>query len=283
MDNGGPAPIMDGMKFVELDSMFPISPWAAVAVLGISLSALPAAELVQAKDGSGVYGYKDTPKLPWCEFLVHDPDRPAPPKVDPGLPRDPAPVPGDAIVLFDGNGTSLWQDSSWRIVDGTWEAVGDRSPRTKESFGSFQLHLEWMAPANFQGPWHDQGNNGVLLHGLYEIQIFDSWNEKLYPDGQAAAVYAQTPPLVNACRPPGQWQSYDVVFTAPVFREGKLAEPARVTMLHNGVLVHLEQELYGRTGHRVLPSYDHATDRGPLALAGHGCPVRFRNIWLRPL
>jgi hypothetical protein len=119
--------------------------------------------------------------------------------------------------------------------------------------------------------------------GLYEIQIFDSYNEKLYPDGQAAAVYGQTPPLVNVCRKPGEWQTYDIVFTAPVFADGKLAQPARVTLFHNGVLVQLNQQIYGETGHRLLPEYKQQVSTGPLTLSGHKCPVRFRNIWLRKL
>jgi hypothetical protein len=240
-------------------------------------------ELVKAQDGSGYFGYKDTPKLPWCGYVVHDPDRPAPPRVDPG----PAstcllPVPAEAIRLFDGNDLSAWEKPDWKVVDGILEAGGS-TLSTKESFGSFQLHLEWMAPANFEGPWYNQGNNGVGLHGIYEIQIFDSYNVKIYPDGLAAAIYGQTPPRVNVCRPPGQWQTYDIVLTAPTFKGKQVDQLPRVTVFHNGVLVHLNQEIYGATGHRVLPRLDLVVAKGPLHLMGHGCPVRFRNIWLRPL
>jgi hypothetical protein len=140
-----------------------------------------------------------------------------------------------------------------------------------------------MAPADWQGPWDNRGNNGVLLMGLYEIQIFDSYNEKLYPDGQAASVYAQTPPLVNATRKPGEWQSYDIVFTAPKWDGEKLVAPPRITMHHNGVLVHLNQEIFGETGHKVLPRHRRKVSAGPIVLAGHHCPVRFRNIWVRRL
>jgi hypothetical protein len=140
-----------------------------------------------------------------------------------------------------------------------------------------------MAPVNFEGPWYNQGNNGVGLHGVYEIQIFDSYNLKIYPDGMAGAVYGQTPPRVNVCRPPGQWQTYDIVFTAPVFKGEKVEQFPRVTLFHNGVLVHLNQEIYGGTGHQALPRTDQIVAKGPLHLMGHGCPVRFRNIWLRPL
>jgi len=247
-----------------------------------STDALGADQLVYAKDGSGVYGYKDTPKLPWCGYVVHDPDRPAPRRIDPGPAPAPAPAPADAVVLFDGKDLSKWRTNSWKLVEGCIEAGGG-SLTTKDNFGSYQLHLEWLAPANFEGPWYNRGNNGVLLMGLYEIQIFDSWSEKLYPDGQAAAIYAQTPPLVNACRKPGEWQSFDIVFTAPKFEGERLVEPARVTMFHNGALVHLNQEVFGETGHRILPEYKRKVSQGPLRLSGHDCPVRFRNIWLRPL
>lgn len=245
-----------------------------------------AAELVTAKDGSGIIGYKDTPKLPWCGYCVHDPDRPAPPRINPGSAGKtvtPYTPPSDAIVLFDGKDLSKWEKTDWRVVDGCIEAVGGSMLTSKESFGDCQIHIEWMTPKDFKGPWYDRGNNGVLLMGLYEIQIFDSYNEKLYPDGQAAAIYGQTPPLVNACLPPGEWQSYDIIFTAPEFKDGKLVKPARVTMFHNGILVHFNQEIYGETGHRILPEYKQKVSKGPLVLSGHNCPVRFRNIWVRPL
>ena len=242
-----------------------------------------AADLIKAKDGSGVYGYKDTPKLPFCEWLVHDPDRPAPPRVDPGPPILPVPAPADALVLFDGKVLSKWKPANnWVVKDGSLVA-GEGGLATVESFGDMQLHLEFMTPSNFKGPWYDQGNNGVLLMGLFEIQIFDSYNEKLYPDGQCAAIYGQTPPLVNVTRPPGQWQSYDLVFQAPKFEDGKLLTPARVTLFHNGVLVHHNEPVHGETGHRIVPQYRSKTNVGPLVLSAHGCPVEFRNIWVRPL
>ena len=258
--------------------------FASVLLLAASLALTArAAELVKAKNGSGVYGYKDTPKLPWCEWLVHDPDRPAPPKVDPGPAGPPVPPPADALVLFDGSNLSHWAPSTWQIRDGVWVTAGDRSPKTLRDFGSFQLHVEWRGPANFTGEWGDRGNNGVLLHGLYEIQIFDSYNEPIYPDGQCAAIYAQTPPLVNVTRPPGQWQTFDIIFFAPQFTNGTLTEQPRVTVFHNGVLVHHNAPIYGAIGHRVVPDPSRAVARGPIALSGHGCPVEFRNLWIRPL
>jgi hypothetical protein len=259
--------------------------WIAVCtcVLAHQAAAVSGAELVKAQDGSGVYGYKDTPKLPWCSYLVHDPDRPAPKRIQaPSAPAQPLAPPSDAIVLFDGKDLSKWGPTGGKLVDGCIESTGGNLA-TKESFGNCQIHLEWLAPAHYQGPWYNQGNNGVYLMGLYEIQIFDSWTEKIYPDGQAAAIYGQTPPLVNACRPPGEWQTYDLVFTAPVFSDSKLVAPARVTLFHNGVLAQLNEEIHGETGHRILPEYKQKISRGPLVLSGHDCPVRFRNIWIRPL
>lgn len=253
------------------------------AVAAAAPALAPAAELTYAKDGSGVYGYKDTPKLPWCDWLVHDPDRPAPKKADPGPAAPPQPAPADAIVLFDGKDASQWTDSTWVVRDGLWISEGKTSPRTLRNFGSFQLHVEWRGPADFQGPWSNRGNNGVMLHGLYEIQIFDSFNEPIYPDGQCAAIYGQTPPLVNVCRKPGEWQSFDIEFHAPKFENGKVVAPPRVTVLHNGVLVHDNAVIHGAIGHRVLPDASRMVPEGPIQFGGHGCPVAFRNLWLKPL
>jgi len=243
-------------------------------------------ELVYAKDGSGVFGYKDTPVQPWSGFHVHDPDRPAPRKVvPPPLSAEGASqaAPSDAVVLFDGRDLSAWQASTWRIEQG--ELVATDGPlESKEEFGDCQLHLEWMAPIEQTANVMNRGNNGVFLLGAIEVQIFDSFTTKLYPDGQAAAIYAQTPPLVNACREPGQWQSYDIVFVAPKYEGDKLESPARLTMLHNGVLVHLNQLVYGTTPHARLGEYPkQPLTKGPLSLGAHHCPVRFRNIWIRRL
>jgi hypothetical protein len=242
-----------------------------------------AADLAHAQDGSGVYGYKDTPKLPWCQWLVHDPDRPNPKRVSPGKTSGPASVPEDAIVLFDGRDTSKWDAlGDWKVEDGCLVS-GNSQCTTRQSFGDIQLHLEWMAPAKFDGPWYNRGNNGVLLMGLYEIQIFDSYNEKIYPDGACGAIYGQTPPYVNVTQPPGEWQSYDIAFKAPRFEGEKLIAPAMVTVFQNGVLILLNEEIHGTTGHRIVPEYKPKLSQGPVAFGGHGCPVRFRNIWLRQL
>jgi hypothetical protein len=252
----------------------------AATLLLVCSATVVAVEVVKARDGSGIPGYKDTPIQPWSGYHVHDPDRPAPRRVQPGAAGG---APSDAIVLFDGIDLSKWQDSQW-TVENREIVAGPGNLTTKESFGDCQLHLEWQAPDPPVGSDWDHGNNGVMLMGLFEIQIFDTDTTPLYPDGQAASVYGQTPPLVNACRGPGQWQTYDIIFYAPVFKDGKLISPARVTMLHNGVLVHHNQEIYGPTGHRILAKYDQPIEpKRPLTLSGHNNPVRFRNIWIRSL
>lgn len=253
-----------------------------LAIAALFSPRLPGDELGWAKDGSGVRGYHDTPVQPWSGFRVHDADRPLPLRVDPGPFTVSTPPPADAVILFDGKDLSQWQESSWRMVDGTIEANAGNLV-SKRKFGNCQIHVEWMTPQGATGHLFDRGNNGVLLMGLYELQIYDSFTEKLYPDGQAGAIYGQTPPLVNVCRPPGQWQSYDIVFTAPVFAEGKLASPPRMTVFQNGVLVQNHQEIHGEVAHRELPAFKKQASTGPLAFAGHKSPVRLRNIWVRPL
>ncbi len=236
--------------------------------------------LVNARDGSGVFGYKDTPRQPWSGFHVHDPDRPAPKRVDPG---GPGRAPSDAIVLFDGQDLNQWLPSRWKVEHG-WAEATEGNLTTKERFGDCQLHLEWRSPDPPEGDRMNRGNNGVQFFGGVEIQIFDSYDTKIYPDGQAAAVYGQTPTLVNACRMAGEWQIYDIVMRAPIFRAGKLEKPARVTMFHNGLLVHYDQEIYGTSVHAGLPKpLDPEMASAPIALLAHHCPVRFRNIWIRRL
>lgn len=241
---------------------------------------------VYAKDGSGVFGYKHTPVQPWSGFHVHDPDRPVPRKVEPGKPCSSEPTgaaPSDAVVLFNGQDLSAWQPTAWKVEEGCLVAT-DGPLATKQEFGDCQLHLEFQVPVESTEKITNRGNNGVFLLGKIEVQIFDSYSTQLYPDGQAAAIYAQTPPLVNACRKPGEWQSYDIVFLAPRFDgEGKLTAPARLTMFHNGVLVHLNQEIYGHTPHCGLASYAGIGSKGPISFGAHHCPVRFRNIWIRSL
>ena len=236
-------------------------------------------DLVVPKNENESYGYSDSPKQPWSEFRVHDPSRPIPKKINPTPPTYfPAP-PSDAIVLFDGTNLDAWQQTKWKLVDGVVECT-EGAFATKEKFGAFQLHLEWLSPANFEGPWGNQGNNGVSLLGAYEIQIFDSYKINNYPDGACGSVYGQTPPLVNACTPAGNWQTYDIFFTPAKFEGDTLIAPPRVTILQNGIMVQNNQEIYGSTSHFNLPG-KHPQGKGPIVLSGHGCHVRFRNIWIR--
>ena len=231
-------------------------------------------------------GYDNTPLIPGTEWRVHDNRRPHPKIVAPGTTNSSAPA--DAVVLFDGTDYSQWVGSkgpvTWKIVDGHMEAVKKAGAiRTKEQFGSCQLHVEWAAPNPPKGASQGRGNSGVFLMGCYEIQVLDSYNNKTYADGQTAALYGQTPPQVNVCRPPGEWQTYDIIFTAPVFKDKKLVTPAYVTLLHNGVLVHSHVALMGRTSHKKMATYRPHGPKGPISLQDHGNPVLYRNIWIRPL
>jgi hypothetical protein len=217
-------------------------------------------------------------------------DRPRPPVVDPGPERAPVPPPSDAIVLFDGGDLSQWRmgDSSpakWVVRDGYVEvAPGTGTMLTRRAFGDVQLHLEWATPAPPHGDSQERGNSGVFLMGVYEIQVLDGWHNVTYADGYQGAVYGQTPPLVNASRPPGQWQTYDIIFHRPRFgSDGHVLRSARVTVLHNGVLVQDNTEITGRTVHAAVAHYTPHADRLPLGLQDHENPVRYRNIWIREL
>ncbi|MCH7224958.1 DUF1080 domain-containing protein [Haloferula sp. A504] len=241
-----------------------------------------AAEMVANEDG--VYGYEDTPMLPWINYRVHDNRRPKPRHVEAKPSTTPAPA--DAVVLFGGTGMDQWQVAEgWQVADGALVA-GKRAMRTRQSFGDCQIHLEFMVPDVESPNFSDRGNNGVGLMGLYEIQIFDSHpmhEKKLYADGQCAAIYGETPPLVNACRRPGEWQSFDIVFIAPVFEGDKLVSPAYVTVHHNGVLVHHHEPIRGPVRWRGIAPYKPHPPKLPLVLMSHGSEVRFRNIWVRDL
>ena len=224
------------------------------------------------------------------QWPVHSMERPRPPVVDPGPERPPVPPPSDAIVLFDGKDLSQWQarDSTaprWLVRNGYMEVVGGSgSIMTRRGFGDVQLHVEWATPSPPFGEGQRRGNSGVYLMGYYEIQVLDSYQNLTYADGQAAAVFGQTPPLVNASRPPGAWQTYDIVFHRPRFApDGTALRPATVTVLHNGVLVQDNTVVTGRTVHGARAHYEPHPDRLPLLLQDHGTPVRYRNIWLREL
>ena len=258
-----------------------ISTALVLAVFGIAGFALKA----QVRSGD---------KNPVWRWKQHDRERPLPPIITPGTfstQDHPGQPPSDAVVLFNGTDLSKWLSvkndgpAPWRVKDGYFEVVaGSGYIRTQEAFGDCQLHVEFAEPTPPAGTDQGRGNSGVFLMGLYEMQVMDSYQNKTYADGQAAGIYGQYPPLVNACRPPGEWQTYDIIFHRPRFApNGNLVAPARFTALHNGVLVQDNVELTGPTGHFIRPPYTNGPDKLPLQLQDHGNPVRYRNIWIREL
>lgn len=245
----------------------------------------------QTKDRPRV-GYTDTPMLPGGRWHVHDSNRPFPPVITPGTcsTQDrPGKAPSDAVVLFDGTDLSHWRsgrgEARWAIEGGAMVArPGAGEIRSHDEFGDCQIHLEFATPNPPRGRDQDRGNSGVIIFGRYEIQVLDSYENVTYADGQAAAIYGQYPPLVNASRPPGQWQSYDIIFTAPRFKsDGSLESPAYSTVLHNGVLVHNHTAHFGPMVYRNTIPYRAHGPNGPIVLQDHGHPVRFRNIWVREI
>lgn len=238
----------------------------------------------------GNLGYSDTPVLP-SGYRVHDGERPQPRIVTPGapsLPDQPGAPPSDAVILFDGTDLSGWEavrggEAGWKVENGYMEVVpGTGDIQTKELLGDCQLHLEWAAPAVVKGESQGRGNSGIFLMGLYEIQVLDCYDNPTYADGTTGAIYGQYPPLVNACRKPGEWQTYDILWVAPRFHGAKVS-PAQVTVLLNGVALHHATPLQGPTQHRQLASYTPHPPVGPLRLQDHGDLVRLRNIWYRPM
>jgi len=233
-------------------------------------------------------------------IMVHENDpakQPQPKIVSPGevsCDEEVGRAPSDAVVLFDGTAGSLtnWTDAKgrptkWKLVDGALESVDKAGYiQSKQKFGSCQLHVEWASPSKVKGNGQGRGNSGVFLMG-YEVQVLDSFNNTTYPDGQAGALYGRSKPLVNASRGPGQWQRYDIIFHRPIFDEkGKVVKKATFTVLHNGVLIQDHVELTGGTGWRgphSISEYRAHADALPIQLQDHGNPVRFRNIWVRPL
>jgi hypothetical protein len=223
-------------------------------------------------------------------WKAHSMDRPKPPVITPPRPADAPPVPPIAVVLFDGRNLSQWTtpdggEPGWTVRDGYLEVAPGSGPiRTREAFGDVQLHIEWAAPDPPTASGQDRGNSGVFLMGRYEVQVLDSHGSDTYADGQAAAVYGQYPPRFNATRAPGEWQTYDIYFRRPRFgADGALREPARVTVVHNGVLVQNNEELLGQTAWLKFLPYEAHADKLPIELQDHGSPVRFRNIWAVPL
>ena len=237
-------------------------------------------------------GYDDTPFIPGSKYRVHDSARPQPRIIAPGTAsaqEKPGIPPSDAVVLLDGHDLSGWLSTDgsparWKLENGCMEVV----PRTgniqsRQHFGDCQLHVEWAAPTLVKGESQGRGNSGVFLMGLYEIQVLDCYDNPTYADGTTAAIYGQHPPLVNACRKPGEWQTYDAVWLGPRFDGDRLVRPAHLTLLHNGIVVHHNAELQGPTRHRQAAEHKPHPETGPLVLQDHGDLVRYRNIWYRPL
>lgn len=235
-------------------------------------------------------GYDDTPQIPGQKWKVHDGNRPQPRIVTPGTANTggaPGKAPSDAIVLFDGENLDKWTGrggkANWIVKDGHFEANRTGDVSTKDVFGDCQIHIEWRAPTPVKGKSQGRGNSGVYLMGTYEVQVLDSYENATYPDGQAGALYGQTPPLVNASRKPGAWQAYDIIFIAPRFKDRQLVSPGYVTVIHNGVLIHHHRALIGATAHRKVAKYRPHGPKGPIKLQDHGSPVRYRNVWVREL
>ena len=259
---------------------------AALAAVGL----LSLAALAQQPKEKPKFGFQDTPMLPGGKWHVHDGNRPQPPIITPGQPGQP---PSDAVVLFDGKDLSKWQvngqEPGWLVQDGAMAcpAPGTKGSGTitsKEEFGDCQIHVEFATPNPPKGRDQGRGNSGVLIMGRYELQVLDSFENITYADGHASAVYGQYPPQVNASKPAGEWQTYDIIFTAPKFMsDGKLESPAYITALHNGVLTQNHVALLGPMTYRNLAKYAPHAPKGPLAFQEHGNPVRFRNVWVRPI
>ena len=213
---------------------------------------------------------------------------PKPPKVTPG--GNWGAPPSDAIILFDGADLTQWQsardggEARWQVADGAFTVTkGTGDIKTKRTFGDVQVHIEWRAPSVLEGEGQGRGNSGIFLQERYELQVLDSYESPTYPNGQAGSIYKQHVPLVNATRPPGEWQSFDIIFVAPKFGgNGRVVSPGRITVLHNGVLIQNNVEIWGNTEYIGLPRYT-PHEKGAIQLQDHGNPVSYRNIWVREL
>jgi len=245
---------------------------------------LAAGNLALAAEGFGIK--PGTPEIPGTPWQVHDGTRPQPRVVETGG-AVAVKAPGDAKVLFDGGSLDAWttdgKAASWAVKEGILVA-SPGTLTTKDQFGPVQVHLEWRVPAGRKVDGQGGGNSGIFLMGMYEVQILQSHENKTYPDGTAGALYGQTPPLVNATAPQGEWQSYDILFHPPKYDGEKVVEPATVTVIQNGVVLHHARKFMGPTQFRKLASYPPTHPAtGPLSLQFHGDPIEFRNIWARPI
>jgi len=242
-----------------------------------------------AASGPRFYGDPPDEHHPWA---VHDGNRPQPKVVTPGTfssPEQAGKPPSDAIILFDGTDLSKWESgdgtpAKWLVKEGYMQVAPSTGEiRTKEKFGDCQLHVEWAAPSKVEGDSQGRANSGIFLMGMVEIQVLDSFNNITYADGHASSVYGVSPAMVNALRPPGEFQVYDIVFRRPIHKDGKLVDPGHVTVFVNGVLTQDAFPLEGGTGHMGRSKPGPFPEKGPLSLQDHGNPMRFRNVWYRPL
>ena len=265
--------------------------FVSILFFAVSICGLLALGLAQTKHESSM-GYTDTPLLPDGKWRVHDLNRPQPVKIAGATCSTQTTVgvpPSDAEVLFNGKDLSKWKTEKgdaapWAVRDGYMEVVPHSGDiYTREDFGPIQLHVEWRTPAPLLHEHVYQGNSGVFLMGVYELQVFESSVNLIYADGQAGAMYGQYPPLVNPARDAGQWQVFDVVFIPGHFKDGKVETPPYITAFENGVLIQNHTAIWGDSGHRKLPApVDHGP-KGPIRLQDHSDLVRFRNIWVRRL
>jgi hypothetical protein len=260
---------------------------ALTVVTVMNTTAHAANKTATVKDGWGndakVQGYNDE-KLD-SKWFVHDPARPQPKAVEPGeSPTLGKKAPKGAIVIFDGKDNSKLANKKWKFENGYMECTKRAgSQRSVDAIGSMQLHVEFATPTEVKGNGQGRGNSGVIIMGKYEVQVLDSWKNATYPDGQCSAIYGQKPPDVNASRKPGEWQTYDITFTAPKYEGKKVVRKARLTVIHNGVKVHDDVELIGQVKHRRRASYAPHAAKLPLNLQDHGNPIRYRNIWYVPI
>ena len=258
----------------------------------VTLSALAITATPLLADGP-FYGDPPDATHPWA---VHDMNRPQPPVVTAGTfstPEQPGRPPSDAVVLFDGTPATLsnWEadknppePTKWVVKDGTLQCVpGSGYIQSKQQFGDCQLHVEWAAPTKVEGASQGRGNSGIFLMGQTEIQVLDNYKNPSYADGMAGSVYGVNPPYANALNAPGEWQVYDIIFRRPIYKDGKLLDSGRFTVLMNGVVVQDATPLEGGGGHKNRSKEHPLADKGPLKLQDHGNPVRYRNIWYRPL
>jgi hypothetical protein len=265
-----------------------------VCAIAMGIGALAYSQTTRAQRQG--LGYIGTPLIPGTPYHVHDGDRPQPRVVTPGATfSDGSPAPSDATVLFDGKDLSQWQDdrggpANWLVENGYMQ-VRRGGIRTKGKWADFQLHLEWCEPTPATGEGQERGNSGILINNMYEIQVLDSFQAPTYPDGQCGALYGQTPPLVNACRPPGQWETYDILWESPRWDDkGTLVKKANVTVIQNGVMLHNKREYFGGTDgingipHPSLGKYgDPHPPEVFIELQDHNNPVRYKNLWVRPV